>query len=205
MSKKKQASLQKEWNGSASIYEPKYKIAVSGAAMTGHCAPDTLQKSETIGRLLAEKDIVLVTGATTGVPYWAAKGAKEAGGTVIGFSPAASKIAHMNTYHLPVDYHDVIVYTGFEYSGRNLMLIRSSDAIILLCGRIGTLNEFTIAFEDKKPIGILTGTGGTADMLQDIVSGAHRGSGKTVFDDDPARLLQKIMTLIEKEEKGEES
>lgn len=183
-------------------YEPKYKIAVSGAAATGHCNPGTLEKAETIGRLLAEQEIVLVTGATTGVPYWAAKGAKEAGGTVIGFSPAASKVAHLNTYHLPVDYHDIIVYTGFEYSGKNLILIRSSDAIILMCGRMGTLNEFTIAFEDQKPIGVLTGTGGTADMLENIVKEAHRGSGKIVFDSDPKKLLQKVMLLVKEEQKS---
>lgn len=179
----------------------KYKIAISGAAETGHCAPDALEKAETMGRLIAEHGMVLVTGCTTGTPYWAAKGAKEAGGFVVGFSPASSKLAHVKTYRLPLDYHDVVVYTGFEYSGRNLMLVRSSDAMITVCGRMGTLNEFTIGFEDKKIQGVLTGTGGTADMLEDIIAKSHRGPGAVVFDSDPARLLEKVIELLEAEEK----
>lgn len=179
----------------------KFKICVSGAAETDHCLKDAVEKAELVGRLVALHGMVLVTGATTGIPYWAAKGCKEAGGTVIGFSPAASKAAHLRTYHLPTDYHDVIVYTGFDYSGRNLILTRSSDAIITICGRMGTLNEYTIGYEDRKPIGVLTKTGGMADMLSDIIDKTFRGSGNTIFDDDPAKLLDKIIAIIEKEYK----
>lgn len=175
----------------------KYKICVSGAAETGHCTPETAQKAEAIGREIACAGAVLVTGATIGVPYWAAKGAKEAGGIVIGLSPAASEISHVKTYHLPTDYHDLIIYTGFEYSGRNLLLTRASDAVITICGRTGTLNEFTIAFEDKKANGVLEGTGGAADMIRDILTKAKRGFGKTVFSHDPKELVQKVLALIE--------
>lgn len=180
----------------------KYKICISGAAETGHCAPDALEKSEQMGRAIAEAGMVLVTGATTGTPYWAAKGAKEAGGIVIGLSPAASENAHIKSYHLPTDYHDLIIYTGFEYSGRNLLLTRSSDAVITICGRMGTLNEFTIAYEDQKPIGILTGTGGMADSIKEIVEKSHRGPGKVVYDPDPKKLLEKVLDLIEKEKRS---
>jgi len=179
----------------------KYKICISGAAETGLCAVDALEKAEQMGRAIAEAGLVLVTGATTGIPYWAAKGAKEAGGIVIGLSPAVSELAHIKSYHLPVDYHDLIIYTGFDYSGRNLLLTRSADAVITICGRMGTLNEFTIAFEDKKPIGVLTGTGGMADSLKDIVDKAHRGPGKTVFNPDPKKLLEKLLLLINEEKK----
>jgi uncharacterized protein (TIGR00725 family) len=149
--------------------------------------------------------MILVTGATTGIPYWAAKGAKEAGGIVIGLSPAASKAAHMKTYHLPVDYHDIIIYTGFDYSGRNLLLTRAADAVITMYGRIGTLNEFTIAFEDKKPQGVLTGVGGTSDMIENILKKSHRGMGKVVFDTDPGSLFEKVVALIEKDEEALEN
>ncbi len=181
-------------------YSLKYKICVSGAAETGHCTRDTLEKAEEIGAEIARRGFILVTGATIGVPYFAAKGAKEAGGIVIGISPAASKMAHVKTYHLPLDYHDVIIYTGFDYSGRNLLLTRAADAVIAICGRTGTLNEFTIAFEDHKPIGVLEGTGGTADMIRGILENAHRGLGTVVFDDEPGRLLDKVEKLIKEEE-----
>ncbi len=143
---------------------------------------------------------VLLTGATTGAPYWAAIGAKEAGGFVIGLSPAVSEMEHVKKYRLPVDYHDMIIYTGFGYSGRNLFLTRSADGVIFTCGRMGTVNEFTIAFEDEKPIGVLTNQSWmTDDIIKKIIKEAHRGSGKVVYDSDPKRLVGKVINLIRKE------
>jgi uncharacterized protein (TIGR00725 family) len=185
-------------------YHLKYKICISGAAEIDHCPPGTVEKAELIGKLIAEAGMVLVDGATTGIPYYAAKGAKEAGGLVIGLSPAESKAAHVRTYRLPLDYHDLIIYTGFGYSGRNLLLTRSADAVITIYGRIGTLNEFTIAFEDKKPQGVLTGTGGTSDELEHILQIAHRGNGKAIFDPDPRSLVEEVVALIHKEEEKRE-
>lgn len=182
-------------------HQLKYKICISGAADTGHCAIDAPEKAEEMGREIARRGMVLVTGATIGIPYWAAKGAKEEGGMVIGLSPAASEASHVKTYKLPTDYHDLIIYTGFEYSGRNLLLTRSADAVINICGRMGTLNEFTIAFEDQKPIGVLEGTGGTADELRDIVGRMHRGPGRVVYSKDIKELLDKVVAEIEKDKK----
>ncbi|NCN52966.1 hypothetical protein GW950_00705 [Candidatus Wolfebacteria bacterium] len=179
----------------------KYKICISGAADTGHCAIDAVEKAEELGREVARRGMVLMTGATVGIPYWAAKGAKEEGGIVIGLSPAASEASHVKTYRLPTDYHDLIVYTGFEYSGRNLLLTRSADAVINICGRMGTLNEFTIAFEDNKPIGVLEGTGGTADHLRDIVGKMHRGPGRVVYSNDIKDLLDKVEAEITKDKR----
>lgn len=182
------------------LYHLKYKICISGAAETSSYAPEALLKVEELGGLIAQRGFILVTGATTGAPYWAAKGAKEAGGFVIGISPAYSKIQHVKTYRLPLDYHDLIIYTGFGYSGRNLLLTRSSDAVMSVCGRIGTLNEFTDAFEDGKPQGVLLGLGGTTDMIPDILAKAGRGHGKAVFDTDPKTLLDKVVELMVDEE-----
>jgi hypothetical protein len=177
----------------------KYKICVSGAAETGHCPEGTLDKAKEIGREIVRNNGVLVTGATSGVPYWAAIGAKEEGGISIGLSPAASEKAHIKKYRLPTDYFDLIIYTGFEYAGRNLLLTRSSDAVIVICGRMGTLNEFTIAYEDHKPIGVLTETGGMADMIKEIVAGSHRRDNKIIYDSDPKRLVERVLELVRKE------
>jgi uncharacterized protein (TIGR00725 family) len=179
----------------------KYKICVSGAADSGHCSLDAVEKAEELGREIARRGMVLVTGATVGIPYWAAKGAKEEGGIVIGISPAASEAAHVRSYRLPTDYHDLIMYTGFEYSGRNLLLVRSSDATVTVCGRMGTLNEFTIAFEDRKPSGVLEGTGGTADEIRDIIGKMHRGPGRVVYSKEVNDLLDKLVEEIEKDKK----
>lgn len=178
----------------------RYTICISGAAETGHCSMDALQKAEVLGKEIAKAGMVLVTGATTGTPYWASKGAKSAGGLVIGFSPASSEEKHVKTYRLPIDYQDVIIFTGFEYSGRNWLLTRAADAVIIVCGRIGTLNEFTAAFEDQKPIGILEGSGGTADFVRDIIARSQRGPGTIVYSSDPKELLKMVIKLIDHEQ-----
>ena len=183
----------------------KYKFVVSGAAETGHCAVDADKRAYEVGQEIVRHGGILITGATSGIPDFAARGAKEAGGISIGISPAASYAAHVRSYKLPTDNYDFIIYTGFDYAGRNLLLTRSSDAVITICGRIGTLNEFTIAFEDNKPIGVLEGTGGFADEIKHIIELGHRGKGKIVYDSDPKKLIEKLIVLIEKDKKGVES
>ncbi|MDP2696466.1 MAG: LOG family protein [bacterium] len=183
--------------------KPKYKICISGSAVTEFCTPSAIKNAELLGQEVAKRGMVLVTGATTGIPQWSAKGAKEAGGTVIGLSPAVSEKDHVDNFKLPLDYHDLIIYTGFNFSGRNLLLTRSADAVITVCGRMGTLNEFTIAFEDKKPQGILLGSGGIADELPSIIEKAHRGEGKVIMSDNVGELLDKVTALIEGD-KGQE-
>ena len=190
--------------GSPHAEHNKLKLCISGAAETGHCASDALEKTKALGRIIVEHGAVLVTGATTGAPYWGAIGAKEAGGFVIGISPASSELEHVKKYKLPLDYHDILIYTGFGYAGRNLLLTRSADAVLVVCGRMGTLNEFTIAFEDEKPIGVLTETGGIADEIDDLLAKAYRGKGHVVFDSDPETLVKKVIDLVQKQKVTDE-
>ena len=182
----------------------KYKICVSGAAESAHCSENAFAIAEEVGREIVRQNAVLVTGATSGIPYWAAKGAKEEGGISVGISPAASEVAHIKTYKLPTDYFDLIMYTGFDYSGRNLLLVRSTDAVITICGRMGTLNEFTIAFEDHKPQGVLVGSGGTADSIKEIIEKMHRGNGKIVYESDPKKLVAEVIKIVEKEKEAKD-
>ena len=96
---------------------------------------------------------------------------------------------------------DLIIYSGFGYSGRDILLTRCADAVICGCGRIGTIHEFTIAFEDKKPIGILEGDWETDEILQEIIDKSHRAeemAGHIVHDKDPKILIQKLIKVIEK-------
>ncbi|MAG12361.1 hypothetical protein CL630_00950 [bacterium] len=182
----------------------KLKLCVSGAAETGHCGEGALEKAKELGMEIVNHGAVLVTGATTGFPLWSAMGAKEAGGTSIGISPASTEREHSEVYDLPLDYLDMIIYTGFGFSGRNLLLTRSSDAVFIGCGRVGTINEFTIAFEDKKPIGVLEGDWETDTVIKDIMEKGHRPNKKVVFDSDPKILVERVIELV-KEEKREYS
>ncbi len=176
----------------------RYKVGVSGSAVN-NCTPGAYAKAREIGRQIALAGAVCVTGDTKGVPQSAAHGAKSAGGMTAGISPAASREEHIRKYRLPDDDMDLVIYTGFQYSGRNLLFVRTCDALVFVCGRIGTLNEFTIAFEDHKPIGILTETGGMADEIEHILGVANRGRGKVVFDPDPRNLVSKVIAMVENE------
>lgn len=175
------------------------KICVSGAAETGHCGLDAFEKAKEVGREIARQGAIITTGATTGFPLYAAMGAKDMSGFSIGFSPASTEREHIETYKLPLDYMDVIVYTGFGYSGRDLLLIRSSDAVVIGCGRIGTLNEFSVAFEDRRPIGILQGSWDTDELLKKFIDSSHRPNDKIVFDSDPKILVEKLIAMVMKD------
>ncbi|MEI6280516.1 MAG: hypothetical protein WCP17_00765 [bacterium] len=175
------------------------KICVSGAAETGHCGVGALEKAKELGREIARHGAVLVTGATTGFPLWVAMGAKEEGGISIGISPAASEREHIEVYKLPIDYMDLVIYTGFGYSGRDLLLTRSSDAVICGCGRIGTIHEFTVAFEENKPIGIFEGPWEMGAQLKEIVEKGHRPNAKIVSGLDSKKLIEDLFALIKKD------
>ncbi|MBI3075009.1 MAG: hypothetical protein HYY92_02225, partial [Parcubacteria group bacterium] len=83
--------------------------------------------------------------------------------------------------------------------GRNLLLTRSSDAVFVGCGRVGTINEFTVAFEDGKPIGILEGDWATDEVIKMILEKAHRPNDKIIFDSDPKALVARVVELVKQE------
>lgn len=175
------------------------KLGVSGAAETGHCGIDAYEKGMELGREIARQGAMLITGATTGFPLWAAMGAKEAGGFVLGFSPASSEKEHVEQYNLPIEYHDLIVYTGFGYPGRDLIFTRSVDGMFFGCGRIGTIHEFTIAFEDNKPMGVYEGDWPTANEFRDILDKGHRANDKILFDKEAKKLVEDIIVMVKRD------
>ncbi|KKT81832.1 MAG: hypothetical protein A2V96_00090 [Candidatus Yonathbacteria bacterium RBG_16_43_6] len=176
----------------------KLKICISGAADTTYCGESAMEAAKELGREIVRQGAILVTGATTGFPLWAAMGAKEAGGISIGLSPASTEKEHVEVYGLPLDYLDIIVYTGFGYSGRNLLLTRASDAVVVGCGRIGTVNEFTIAFEDHKPLGVLRGPWDMDEVLEDMLEKSHRREeGTVVFEETPKELISKVIEVVQ--------
>ncbi len=175
------------------------KIGVSGAAETGACGLDAYEKAKEVGREIAKQGGIITTGATTGFPMYSAMGAKDECGFSIGFSPAANEREHVETYKLPLDFMDVVVYTGFGYAGRDLLFVRSSDAMIIGCGRVGTLNEFAVAFEDRRPIGILEGSWETDEILRRVIEAAHRPNAKIIFDSDPKAMVERLIEMVKKD------
>lgn len=177
-----------------------YQICISGAAAGPSVGPAVKLAAAAAREVVARGHIVL-TGATRGLPYAAAVAAKAAGGVSVGFSPASSRREHINSYRLPLDAFDTVLYTGFEYTGRNLLLIRSADAVMMVGGRIGTLNEMTIAIEERKPLGVLLGSGGMTSEVEHVLKAAKRARTGIIFDDDPKKLIDKLIVEIKRKNK----
>jgi len=79
------------------------------------------------------------------------------------------------------------------------LITRSTDAVFIGCGRIGTIHEFTVAFEDNKPIGILEDPDWETDeVIKLILEKGHRPNNKIIFDSDPKRLVEKVIELVKK-------
>ncbi len=156
------------------------------------------RKAEELGRVIATRDLVLLTGATTGVVYGVGKAAQQSGGFHVGISPAHNSEEHAHVYKLPSDACDVVIYTGFGLKGRNVVLVRSCDIILFIAGGMGSLNEFTIAHDERKIIGCLLGTGGVADDADHLLQTFSKLTDARVFqNDDPKRLLDACLGTVE--------
>jgi uncharacterized protein (TIGR00725 family) len=166
-----------------------YQICVSGAAK-GDSVEEGKMLAAKMGAAIARAGHSLLTGATIGLPNYAAEAYKAAGGTMsVGISPAASKI----------EAYDTILYTGMHYIGRDTLLITSSDAVVSIGGRLGTLHEFTIAMESDTPIGFLQGAGGISTQIQEILeaAGSARRDNPVFFSEDPDELLVDLTKFLD--------
>ena len=150
-----------------------------------------------LGQVIAQRGCVLVTGATTGFPDVVSRAARRQGCLTVGISPASSREEHISRYSLPDDGVDVIIYTGFGLKGRNVINVRTSDVVIILGGGIGTLNEFTIAYDEGKVVGVLEGTGGAADQIQNIEAISSRREGSALlFESSPEALIDNCLRML---------
>lgn len=175
----------------------KVVVSVSGAAEVAHCGPEALNIAKELGREIARQGHILSTGATSGFPHASAQGYKEARGVFsLGLSPAADPKEHVELYLLPTDSCDVIIYTGFGFPVRDIMLTKSSDAMVIGCGRIGTIHEFTVAFEANMPVGILEGPWATDAVIRDIIRNSNRTNPNVIFDSNPKRIIERLSEMV---------
>ncbi len=177
---------------------PRTCVGIMGSA-GGRIGPSVADKVRELGREIARRGYVLITGACPGIPQEAVKGAKEQGGTVVGISPALNFKEHVVHYKSPWEGFDAIVYTGSGLMGREIENIRSCDLVVFAGGRSGTLGEFAIAYDEGKVIGVLQGTGGITDHIQMIMRLMHKKTGATLcYDRDPKMLLDKLEQVYRK-------
>ena len=176
----------------------RYKIAVLGSSSEPE---ESIQgrKAFGIGAAVARHGGILLTGGCPGLPHAAALGAASGGGLTVAISPAMNREGHICSYKYPTD-SQVLVFTGMGTKGRNVILVRSADACVFVGGGMGTLNEFTIAFDELGAdcaIGVLSDSGGFSDDYVRLASRVARGPvALLVADADPDILLEKIVSHI---------
>jgi uncharacterized protein (TIGR00725 family) len=118
-----------------------FYIGVAGASQP---EPELLREAEVLGRRLAEAGVVVVCGGGPGVMEAVCRGARSAGGTTVGLLPGLDR-AEGNP-HLSVS-----LPTGLG-QGRNLLLVRASDAMVAVGGGFGTLSEIALALRTGTPV-----------------------------------------------------
>ena len=117
------------------------QISVIGAS---NPPPQAILAAESVGRELAQKGAVLVTGGLGGIMEAASKGARQVGGTTIGILPGSDpKEANQ--------YVDITICTGMGYA-RNIIVVKSGQAVIAIDGAFGTLSEIGHALGDGIPV-----------------------------------------------------
>ena len=186
----------------------KLKIGVMGSGLERgeyNVTKKALRLAYAVGMEIARHNCILVNGACHGIPYESSRGAKEADGFVMGVSPAENLREHVTHYKFPTDTYDLIVYTGFGFKGRNVVNVSNCDAVVIIGGHVGTLNEFSIAYDEGMVVGIMQGSGGIADFVDDIIKIASKKTGaKLIYDKDPHELVMKVILEVMKREKSGE-
>ncbi len=174
-------------------------VGVMGSADLNE--PEPIKESAyELGKALALKKYILITGACPGLPYECARGVNENGGMSIGISPALSLDEHTHKYASPSDVYDVIIYTGSGLMGREVTNIRSSDMVIIMGGQSGTLGEFAIAYDEGKLIGVLDGSGGITELIPGLVDSFSKQTGaKVIYENNPASLVEKLVKYYNSE------
>src|SRR5436190_12553046 len=121
-------------------------IGVMGPAA---CDEQTAALARAVGKAVAARGAVLLTGGRTGVMEAASRGAREAGGLTVGILPGAGAAESP-----PNPYVELALYTGLG-EARNWVNVCASDALIAVGGRFGTLSEIALALKARKPVVLL--------------------------------------------------
>jgi len=145
-----------------------------------------LQIAEDVGKLVAQKNCILVCGGRGGIMKSACKGAKECNGITVGILPESKEEAN--------EFIDIPIATGLG-TRRNFLVVNASDAVIAIGGRWGTLNEITFSLIIKKPLILIKGTGGIVDK---IIKGHFMKNIKSSYCivDSANNAVEKVFELL---------
>ncbi|MGC9214434.1 TIGR00725 family protein [Athalassotoga sp.] len=167
------------------------KVAVIGHS--GHLDKSTLNDlCEDIGYEIAKHGHVIVNGGTGGVMEAVSRGAKKAGGIVVGM---------LSGHEKGNDYLTIEIEMGFDASISSVFMMYNADAVISIGGRSGTALELFAAYLKKIPIILMAGTGGWTDrMINDLVDGKYFDENKIV-EVKIAQRAEEVMEIVSDLEK----
>ncbi len=147
-----------------------------------------------LGKYLIRYGANVLIPTLPGFHLWVAKGVKEEGSSVIAFSPAASFREHLEIYKLPIRYMDIIIYSGFGFSGNDVLLSRSADASIFVYGGVEAVHEFWLASRERKVIGILKSEFKEDDFFFHTIQNDSRFDERNVFfANNPEKMAKEII------------
>lgn len=186
----------------------RHKIGIFGSAADN--PKKVIAKAKELGKVLGKQNAILVTGASTGLPYEVASIAHKSGLEIWGFSPAINLVSqtklfpdcdpaiYKKLFYIPAAY-EFLKNPAVCLKYRNVSSTATVDAGIIISGRWGSMNEFTNLYDMGKVIGVLTGTGGIADELEDLNKKIAKKSNAVVFfHGDPKELIQRVLKELNK-------
>lgn len=187
----------------------KYKIGIFGSS--GNETEEMKAKARTLGEALSQTDVILITGACTGLPYDVVSSTRLGNKQleIWGYSPAYDyeEQASLNPHDDNTIYAKLF-YTPREFpiqdlaarrKYRNVISTANCDAGIIISGRWGSMNEFTNLFDMGKVVAVYTNTGGIADELESLGKKITKPSNAVVlYESDPVILVKNIISEIEK-------
>ncbi|MCK5128010.1 MAG: TIGR00725 family protein [candidate division Zixibacteria bacterium] len=149
----------------------KIYIGVIGA---GKCGKKLKEQAYAVGAEIAKAGAIVVCGGMKGVMEAACQGAKDSGGLTVGIIPGSDKSAAN-------PYCDVVIPTGMG-EARNVIVVQTSDALIALHGKYGTITEMSFALKQKKPLISLV----KWDILPEVIT-----------INEPVKAVEKAIELVQ--------
>lgn len=149
-----------------------YTIAVIGNYNPLSYSLHQLEFARVVGSHIARLGAIVAIDTQPGFSSWSALGATEVGGVSIGFSPASSRYEHENQYRLPLDNFSTVIYTGFGYLGRDLVLVRSVDCVVVFLDNEKLGHDAKLAKELQKPLLVISFEK-TEDEIKDLLGGLY--------------------------------
>lgn len=159
-------------------------ISVIGGAQV---SPQSYQLAVELGREIAKRNFVLITGGRTGVMEAVSKGLHEEGGLSIGILPGEFK-QEANKFI------NIAIPTGLG-EARNIIVVRAGDGVIAMEGGWGTISELAFARILQKPVVVLRGDGRWTELLN---TARFREIPRV---ETSAQAVQQIVTMIEEQDR----